>query len=225
MGVKISRWLCILALSWSVAGTQAQTPPTFTRPGSIVVTEMKGAPVAVVEEKERPLKLEERLRPEVGFRTNLRSTVTLELSNGTVLKVGTGSEALVEEFWQQPHSRAGKTVEWREEPSPSRTRLRLVSGDATLTVKPLLAARGSSLTFDTVAGTVRMQDGVLFARIQMTELGLGLCTLELRAGAAEFERVGGATTPLRVGRKVLLAVEVEAGGKVRVTDAPAEAAK
>lgn len=205
---------------------RAQPTPTFTRPGSIVVAELTGGAVAVVEGKEKPLKVEERVRHEVSLRTERKTVLGLEFSNGTLARMGSDSELAVEEFWQQPHSRAGKSVEWKEEPSPSRARVRLVRGDVTLTVKPLLVTRGSSFALELVAGTVRMTQGVLFARVQMTEVGLGLCTLELRDGAAEVERASGGMVTLAVGKKLVLAVEVERGtGAVKVSDAPAEVLK
>lgn len=216
-------------MAWAAvtgAMARAQPVPTFTRPGSIVVAELTGGAVAVIEGKEKPLKVEERVRHEVSFRTERKTVLGLEFSNGTLARLGSDSELAVEEFWQQPHSRAGKSAEWKEEPSPSQTRVRLVRGDATLTMKPLLVARGSSFALELVAGTVRMTQGVLFARVQMTDLGIGLCTLELRDGAAELERAGGGTAALRVGKTMALAVEVDrVTGAVKVSDAPAEVLK
>lgn len=226
-GVKHLRALgVVVAVAVIGATARAQPTPTFTRPGSIVVAELTGSAVAVAEGKEKPLKVEERARHEVSFRTERKTVLGLEFSNGTLARMGSDSELAVEEFWQQPHSRAGKSGEWKEEPSPSRARLRLVRGDVTLTVKPLLVARGSSMSLETNAGTVRITQGVLFARVQMTDIGLGLCTLELRDGVAELERAGGATAALSAGKKLVLAVEVERGtGAVKVSDAPVEGAK
>src|SRR5688500_5195557 len=103
-----------------------QPAPTFTRPGSMMVVDLIGRASAVVEGKERPLKLEERLRHEISFRTARVSAVTVEFSTGAFVKLGSDTELAVEEFWQQPHSQPGKMAEWKEEPSPSQTRLRLV---------------------------------------------------------------------------------------------------
>lgn len=203
---------------WAATGT-AQ-PAVFTRPGTMIVTGLVGEARAVVAENARTLKVDERLRAEVAFRTERRSTLTVELGNGSLLKLGSDSEVNVDEFWQLPHSQAGKVADWKEEPSASQTRLRLVRGDVTLTVLPLKTARGSSFTLELLAGSVRITGGVLFARIQMTELGLGVCQLELREGSAEFEPAGGAVTRLEPGRRLAFALEVESGGRVKLSEAP-----
>jgi hypothetical protein len=210
----------VAATAW-VAGTVGAQAPVFTRPGSMIVVEAKGEVRVVADGRERVPKAEERLRAEVTFRTGRQSTVTVEFANGSRLRLGSDTELTVPEFWQLPHSRTGKMAEWKEEPSPSRTKLALVRGDAQLTVKPLLTARGSSLTLETNAGTVTIDEGVLRARVQSTEVGIGLCTLELENGRAELERVGGTTAPMPVGRAWVLAVEVDRRtGAVTVSDAP-----
>lgn len=206
------------------ASGRAQPTPTFTRPGSVVATELSGTATATASGAEKAVKVEDRWRAEVAFKTARSSTVTLEFSNGALLKLGAESEVAVEEFWQQPHSRAGKAVEWKEEPSPSRTRVRLARGDVRLMVKPLLTARGSSFALELLTGTVRIAQGALAVRVQMTEVGLGLCTLELLDGQAEFEPVGeAAARTLTAGKPLVLAVEIERGtGAVRLSDAPKE---
>lgn len=185
------------------------------------VTAFSGDASVVAAGQRKPAKVDERVRADAGYLTARRSALTVEFENGSVLKLGSNSEVAVDEFWQQPHSQAGKAAEWKEEPSASRTKLRLVRGDLSLTVLPLKTQRGSSCTLELIAGNITITRGILTAQVQMTELGLGICLLELRDGAAEFEPVGGAAKPLPVGRRVALAVEVDARtGAVRVTDAP-----
>jgi hypothetical protein len=194
----------------------------FTRPGTMIVTELAGETSAVVGEAgARPLKKDERLRAEVVFRTGRRSSIGVEFANGTRAKVGSESEVAVPEFWQQPHSQTGKMADWKAEPSPSRTRLTVGRGDLMLQVKPLKVAGGSSLTVEVNAGVVRISDGVLRARVQSTEVGIGLCTLELESGRAELERLGGAVTPLVPGKPLVLAVETDRKtGAVTISEAP-----
>lgn len=224
--VKTHRWfaLCLLAMAMATI-SRAQVAPTFSRPGSMIVVDVVGEPTVVVGGEEKPLKLEDRLRAELTFKTTRRSTVAVEFSNGALLKLGSDSEVAVEEFYQQPHSQPGKVAEWKEEPSPSRTLLRLVRGDLTVNVKPLKLARGSSFTLELIAGTLRIREGAVSARVQMTELGIGLCTLRLESGAAEFEPVGGKPMPVAAGKRLELAVEVAArNGAVKVGPAPVEGA-
>lgn len=195
-------------------------PAVFTRPGTMIVTGIVGQARAEAAGNTRTLKVDERLRAEVTLRTERRSTLNMEFGNGALLKLGSDSEVVVDEFWQLPHSQPGKMADWKEEPSPSQTRLRLARGDVTLTVLPLKTARGSSCTLESLAGSVRITGGVLFVRIQMTELGLGVCQLDLRQGAAEFEAAGGAVTRLAPGKPLALAIEVGRAGGVKLSEAP-----
>lgn len=204
----------------------AQELAVFTRPGTIVVTEGIGGVQVVKEGSERPFKKDETLRAEVTFKTARRASASLELSNGTTLQVGVDSELTVEEFWQLPHSQAGKAADWKEEPSASRATLRLVRGDLSGTIKPLKVARGSSFTVELAAGTLRLTEGDFSARVQMTPLGLGLCVIELGRGRGEFEPVGGKATPLVLGKRLAFAVEQDARtGAMKVEPAPEPDAK
>ena len=116
-----------------------------------------------------------------------------------------------------------KFAELTAEPTLSRTRLRLVRGDATIEVKPLKVVRGSSLLISLPAGTVRLGDGTVRAMVRMSDVGLGVCTLELQKGAAEFEGMGLSFVPVPLGRKLAFALEVEkATGAIKVGEMPKE---
>jgi hypothetical protein len=220
VSVKTKSWCAALVAFCLVTGLVAQAP-TFTRPGTVAVVDLTGLVQVGGGAEERPIKPDELIRAEATLKTANRSAVTLEFSNGMLLQMGSRSELVLAEYWQQPHSQAAKLVDLKQEPSPSRTLLRLVSGDATVTLKPLLAARGSTFHLECVAGTVRATEGTFRARVQMTELGLGVFTLELRSGAAEFEPVGGAFTPVAVGRPLTFAVEVNrVTGNVKLGEMP-----
>lgn len=202
------------------AATWAQSPTMFTRPGSMVVTDVVADATIVEEGKERPAVIEERIRAEVVFKTGRRSTLAVEFSNGATIRLGANSEVVVDEFWQQPHSDLRKAAEWKEEPSPSMARLRLVNGDVAATVKRLKTERGASFAIEMVAGVLRVMEGSVSARVQMTELGLGLCTVRLGSGVAEFEPAGGKPVALAAGRTLSFAVEVDDRGTVKVSEAP-----
>lgn len=220
MSVKTKCWGAALIAIVVVTGLVAQAP-TFTRPGTVSAIDLTGSVLVGSGADERPLKADELIRAETSLKTGARSAATLGFSNGLILQMGSRSEVLLAEFWQQPHSQAGKLVDMKQEPSPSRTLLRLVEGDATVTLKPLLVARGSTFHLECVAGTVRATEGNFRARLQMTELGIGVFMLELRSGAAEFEPVGGAFTPVAVGRPLTFSVEVNrVTGNVKLGEMP-----
>ena len=220
VSVKTQRWLGAWA-AMMVGSVLAAQAPTFTRPGAFTVVDVEGEVILAANGEERALKVDERLRAEATFKTARLSNATIEFSNGVVLRVGSRSEVEVDEYWQQPHLQSAKVSDMKEEPSPSRTLLRLVSGDLVVSVKPLLVARGSTFHLELVAGTLRMTEGTLRARVQMTEVGIGYCSLELQSGSAEFERVGGAFAPVPVGRLMAFAVEVNrVTGAVKVGEMP-----
>ncbi len=220
MGVKTQRWLGAW-VAVMVGTALAAQAPTFTRPGAFTVVDLDGQVTLVADGEERALKLDERLRAEVTFKTARLSNATIEFSNGVVLRVGSGSEVEVDEYWQQPHLQSTNLAAMKEEPSPSRALIRLVSGDVGLAVKPLLVARGSTFHLELVAGTLRIAEGNVRARVQMTEIGIGYCSVELQSGSAEFEPIGGTYAPVPVGRPLAFAVEVNrVTGAVKIGEMP-----
>jgi hypothetical protein len=181
----------------------------------VLVLDVIGEAVAVTGDQRKPIKPDERLRVGSTIVTERKSIVTLILSNGATLRIGSESELEVEEFGQATIPGSPKFAEMKSEPTVSRTRLRLVRGDVMVEVKPLNVARGSSFMLSLLAGTVRSREGVFHARVRMSDLGLGVCTIELERGAAEFEPIGGAFAPLAVGRQLAIALEID-----RVTGLP-----
>jgi hypothetical protein len=219
-------WRGFTAALVLAAGLGAQAPePSLPRPGTIVISDLSGTAAAVTSDQRKPLKPDDRLRVGASVVTERRSLVTLLFSNGATVQVGSESELEVEEFGQAPVSGNLKYAELKEEPTISRTRLRLAHGDVHVTVKPLKAARGSSFTVALLAGTLRLRYGSVRAMVRMSELGLGVCNLELLGGAAEFEPVGGKFAPLPAARKLSFAIEQDkATGAVKLGEMPKAAA-
>jgi hypothetical protein len=103
--------------------------------------------------------------------------------------------------------------------------LRLVRGDVTIEVKPLNVSRGSSFMLATLAGTVRSAEGKFHAGVRMSDLGLGVCTIEVENGSAEFEPIGGNFIPVLAGRTLAFALELDrVTGVVKVSDMPTKPA-
>lgn len=223
----MNTWRTLAAGLIATAALQAQVPdPVLPRPGAIVVAQVTGEVSVVAGEERKAAKTDDRLRVGSTVTTGRRSLATLALSNGTTLQLGSESEIELEEFGQAPVSGSVKVAELKEEPTISRTRLRLVRGDVLVEVKPLKVARGSSLHLSTIAGTARMADGALRAMVRMSDLGLGVATLELQKGAAEFELPGAAFAPVPPGVKLAFALEVDSiSGVVKVGEMPKEAPK
>jgi hypothetical protein len=194
----------------AISGLCAQVPELkLPRPGSIVATQVIGEVTVIAGEQSRPLKTDERVRVGVTITTGRRSLLVLELSNGTTLQLGSESEMELEEFGQEPFSSSIKPKDVKEEPSLSRTRVNLLRGDVAGEVKRLKVQRGSSFTLTVLAGTLRVTEGSFHAKMQMTEIGLGMCTIDFRAGVAEFEPLGGEFAPLPPGRRLGFALETD----------------
>lgn len=223
-GVKTWRWIGRWALMGGLLGLtlRAQVPePSFPRPGAVVVGDVTGEATAQVGEQRRVLKPDDRLRIGTVISTGRLSLVTLLLSNGATLRLGSESELEVEEFGQSPVSGSPRISELNAEPTLSRTRLRLLRGDVTIEVKPLKVARGSSFHLTYAAGTIRSGEGTFRARVQMSDLALGVATLELMKGSAELELPGAAFVSVPVGRKLAFALEVDKStGAMKVGEMP-----
>lgn len=227
-GMRMRRWIGgWLAMGVMLAGLAAQTPDlVLPRPGAVIVTDVTGEAAVVAGGQRRVPKLEERLRVGSTLSTGRKSLFTVALSNGATLQLGSESELEIEEFGQAPVSGSVKLAELKEEPTLSRTRLNLLRGDVILVVKPLKLARGSSFHLTLSAGTLRIAEGTVRARVEMSDLGLGVASLELVQGRAEFEVPGGTFTPVSAGTKLAFALEVDkATGVTKVGPMPTTAAK
>lgn len=221
------RSLGVFLLAGAAASTRgADVPePNLPRPGSVVVIDVTGQVTATTGETARPLKADDRLRIGSTIATGRRSMVTLMLSNGATLQLGADAELEVEEFGQEAISSSLKVSELKAEPTISRTRLRLLRGDVSASVKPLQVAKGSSFWLMVPAGTLRVTEGSLRAMVRMHELGLGVFTLELERGTAAFETAG-TTGFVNVpsGTKLAFALETE-NGVTKVGPMPKETTK
>lgn len=202
----------------------AQGPEiSLPRPGAVVATYLAGEAKVVNGEESRAIKGDDRLRVGSTIATGRKSFLTLTLSNGATIQLGAESELEVEEFGQSPISGSVKIAELTAEPTLSRTRLRLVRGDVTIEVKPLKVARGSTFVVALPAGTVRLGGGTVRAMVRMSDLGLGVCTLELQKGAAEFELAGREFVAVPIGQKLAFALELEkTTGEIKVGEMPKE---
>lgn len=214
----------LLAAVALVAGVRAQAPEVnLPRPGTIIVAEITGQGSAVNGDQSKALKQDDRLRVGATLKTQRRSMATFLFSNGASVQLGPESELEVEEFGQAPVSGNLKYAELKEEPTISRTRLVLANGDVRGTVKPLKTARGSTFTLTLIAGTLRIREGTFSAMVRMSDLGLGVCSVELFSGSAEFEPVGGKLAPLPAGRKLAFAIEQDkASGAIKLGEMPKE---
>jgi hypothetical protein len=191
-----------------------------------MITDVMGDVSAGMDDQQKPVKVDDRLRIGSTIVTGRKSMVTVMLSNGATLQIGSESALEVEEFGQAPISGSVKFAELKEEPTLSRTLLRLVRGDVAVQVKPLKVSRGSTFLLTLAAGTVKVTEGSFRASVRMSDLGLGVCMLEIQSGTAEFELIGASFLPVPAGRKLAFALEVDKStGALKVGEMPKETAK
>jgi hypothetical protein len=218
--MKTSRWLAVgIAV---MAALRAQGPEIdLPRPGAVLVASLQGEAFITAGGERKPVRADERLRVGSTLATGRKTALGLALSNGVLVDLGSEAELEVEEFGQAPVAGSFKFPELKEEPTLSRTKLRLVRGAVTVTVKPLKVSRGSTFTLATPAGTLRTGEAVLRAMVRMSDLGLGVCTLEVVRGSAQMEIAGGAPVAVPAGRQFTYALEVDkASGEIKVGDMP-----
>lgn len=206
----------------AAAAVHAQAPePVLPRPGAVVVAQMTGEVAAGNGEQMKPVKADERVRIGSIITTGRKSLATLAFSNGVTVQLGSESELEIEEFGQETFSESVKVADLKKEPTISRTRLRLVRGDVSVEVKPLNVPRGSTFLLAIPAGTLRVREGMFRAMVRMSDLGLGVCTLELASGGADFELLGAPFSPVPTGVKLGFAVELDkATGVMKVGELP-----
>ena len=211
-----------MGLAAASAMVRAQAPePNLPRPGSVIATQVLGDVKITAGDQTKPVKLDDRLRVGSVFTTGRRSFLELTLSNGTILRLGAESELELDEFGQQPFSSSVKINELIGEPTISRTRLRLMRGDMTGEVKRLKVDAGSSMLLSLVAGTLRITEGAFRANVRMSEIGLGICSVEVPAGYSEFEPVGGSFGRVPTGKRIGFSVEVDkVSGAVKLSELP-----
>lgn len=209
--VKLRHGLALVVCAAAAApGFAADTTDAaLQRPGAIIVADVTGDVTATFGEQKRPVKADERLRVDSTVTAGRRSAAKLQLSNGATVQLSPESEIEFEDFGQTAYYDNIKFAALKAEPSISRTRIRLARGDVALDVKPLKIERGSSFTLALVAGTLRIAEGSCRAMVQMSDLGLGVCTVELLNGRAEFEPIGGKFERIAPGTKLGFAVEID----------------
>ncbi|MBL9201414.1 MAG: FecR domain-containing protein [Opitutaceae bacterium] len=214
-------WAPVLAVALATAAAAQDPELDLPRPGAISVAELTGEAFVPAEGGRKPLKAEDRVRVGATVATGRRSMVTLHFSNGASVRLGADTELEIEEFGQAPATNAIKFAELKAEPTLSRTRLRLVKGDLAIEVRPLKVARGSSFIVTTPAGALRTGEATARVSTMMSSVGLGVCTLEVRRGTAEFELPGAAFQPVAAGTKLAFALERDrATGAIKVGEMP-----
>lgn len=222
--------LCALTfLMWMPAF--AQTAPAA--PGAMVVGAIKAANVRgtvkkvnLIDKTEAPLRNGDTLIQDHAIVTGGGdSSVILVFANGSTVKVGHESRLEIKEFLIDPlQSDVANVAALTNEPTSSRTNLRLEFGEMVGNVKTLNRAAGSSFTVSTPAGAAGIR-GTIF-RIVYRPAGDGRAfnyQLSTSEGIVLFEgqtQAGAAAVDVPLGQEIAVVAQVDPATNSIVVGAP-----
>src|SRR5688572_14598679 len=225
--------LCALAL-FSGVFLWAQTPAPGPAPASMVAGAIKAANVRgsvikinLIDKSESPLRNGEVLIQENAILTGPGdSSVVLVFANGSTVKVGNESRLEIREFLMDPlQVDIPNVAALTNEPTTSRTNLRLEFGEMVGNVKTLNRAAGSTFSVSTPAGAAGIR-GTTF-RIVYRPTGDGQAfnyTLSTSEGVVLFEGTtldGAAAVNVPLGQEIVLMATINPATNAIVVSMPA----
>ena len=221
MHQHVHRWVAVGILIAAVC-LRVEAQGTFQR-GTIVAARVQGKVIKTVDGDVAEVVVETALPPSTKISTGPNSSVVLAFSNGAMIKMGENSELVIEEFLQEPFSGTVAVSKLNEEPSESKTKLRMDRGELIADVKKL-KRKDDGFTVQAVAGLITTRGGVfrvLFRPISNTQASFQATTA---SGRVEYSSTSGATrTPIPEGQEIAFTIDLtpDGQGKTLVTLAPA----
>ncbi len=182
---RISSWvLTFLLLTASVSLWAQTTAPATAGAGKvkggaelILVAKVSGDVKMTLNGATTALTVDAKVAQAATVKTGKDSSVVLVFSNGATTQLGADSELVIEEFLQDPFASAVKIAELTEEPSVSRTKLRLNRGEIVGKVAHLKREQGSTFEVETPVGAAGIR-GTTF-RIVFIPNGTGQAFFQL----------------------------------------------
>src|SRR5688500_1949088 len=225
--------LCALAcLPWSPGFAQpgaAAPGPVPMLGGGITAANVRGTvrKVNLIDKSESPLRNGEILFQDNGIITGPGdSSVVLVFANGSTVRVGNESRLEIKEFMMDPlQADIPNVAALTNEPTVSRTNLRLEFGEMVGNVKTLNRAAGSTFSVSTPAGAAGIR-GTTF-RIVYRPRGDGQAfdyTLSTSEGVVLFEGTtlnGAAAIDVSLGQEILLTATINPATNAIVVSMPA----
>ncbi len=245
MHLRLSLWAVLFV--FSLGCVQAQpTPPAGSAPatapgmanGQIVAKMVTGKVTMELNGTVTELANDAPVSPASTVTTAPDASVVLVFSNGATTQLGPDSSLTIEQFLQSPFKQVLALAAATQEPSTSRTKLKLNKGELLGKVAKLKHDQGSTFDVQTPVGAAGIR-GTTF-RLVFRPTGTGqafavfsLSTLE---GNVNFQQGDGSGTPgptpqtpapeggvpVVTGQEVVvtIAVEVSSSGQVTVTSPP-----
>jgi hypothetical protein len=219
----------VLACFSAKAQTPAPPAPASMVAGVIKASNVRGdvKKVNLTDKTEVPLRNGDTLQQNHAVVTaGGQSSVVLVFANGSTVRVGHDSRLEISEFLMDPlQADISNVAALTNEPTTSRTNLRLEFGEMVGNVKTLNRAAGSSFSVSTPAGAAGIR-GTIF-RIVYRPTGNGQAfnfTLSTSEGVVLFEgttTAGAASVQVPVGREVTVVATVDAATNTLVISPPA----
>jgi hypothetical protein len=170
---------------------QPAAPALDMQPGLVLVAKVEGqVKLRVVGQPERDLKVDDTVPEKGTINTGNSSSVVLAFSNGATTRLGANTELILETFQMVPLEKQIQVKDLTEEPTRSRTRLKLNRGELVGDVKPLKINDGTGFVVETPVGAAGIR-GTVF-RIVFTPSGTGQAffTLNTVSGNVVFQSPG-----------------------------------
>lgn len=207
MHSKLLSWLCLLGL-FAVFTFQASAQQQQQPAGHIKAAKVTGEVTATVKATNVTAAVANNQELTQGsiVRTAKGASVVLVFSNGATVNLGTESELDIEQFTQDPFGADMSASTITDEPTTSKTSLRLNKGELVGKVAHLKTTQGSSFNIVTPVGAAGIR-GTTF-RIVYRPDGTGKAFFSLTTLEGNVElATGTATTPVAVtdNKEVVLA--------------------
>jgi hypothetical protein len=179
------RLLLIVPCVAVAVAMRAQAPAMPT--GKVIVAKVEGQATATAQGVTKALARELSISAPATVTTGPRSSTVLVFSNGVTLQLGADTELVLQEFLQEPFTRAINVSELNPEPSVSHTKFVLNQGEIIGQLQTLAVDRGSSYSVQTPVGVARMRGGVFRMALRPTETGQRKFALTAASGDIAFE--------------------------------------
>jgi hypothetical protein len=197
-------WMCFCALAavtpfHAQPLTTAAGAPVGMPPGMVLVAKVSGTVTMLYQGVQTAVNVDDRIPQAATVITGqeAESSVVLVFSNGATTQLGMDTELIIQEFLQDPFASTIRVAELAEEPSASRTNLRLNRGELVGNVKRLQHSRGSSFTVHTPVGAAGIR-GTTF-RIVFRPSGTGQAFFQLSTAEGNIAFSQGVGTDPGVG--------------------------
>ncbi len=170
---RLSLWLALLVFAFvRVSGAEsAAVAQSAMPPGQIVAKQVVGKVSVQLNGTTTDLKNDDAVSQASTIITARESSVVLVLSNGATVQLGAETTMVIEEFLQNPFAATISMANMVEEPTTSKTKLRLMKGELVGKVAHLKRDQGSEFTVQTPVGAAGIR-GTTF-RIVFRPTGTG----------------------------------------------------